>query len=94
LDLISIIKEIKGQIKDLKDRKNKEIEYIKKKYDKNIADFKTALEVNLKMNTTCLQCEGKKYIKVYSGFYEDRGTNEVCDRCRGTGKEPKGGEDN
>jgi phage host-nuclease inhibitor protein Gam len=88
INLISIIKEIQRKIKTLESDRDKAINRITKEYDKQIKDLKTALQVNLDMNTTCLKCEGKKYIKVYSGMYEDRGTNETCDRCNGTGIEP------
>lgn len=88
INLINVIQEIKKQIKNLEDKKKKEMKKIEDKYDKEIKDLETALEVNIKMNTICLECEGKKFVKVYGG-YEDRGESETCGRCKGTGIEPK-----
>ena len=88
MNLINVISEIKEQINKLEIQKENEVKIIKDKYDKEIRDLQIAFEINIKMNTVCLECEGKKIIKVYSGGYEDRGENQNCDRCNGTGIEP------
>lgn len=88
INLIKVIKEIKNEIDTIEKLKEKTIKQIEKKYDKQIIDLRTALDVNLKMNTTCLECEGKKTIRVYSGMYDDRGESQICGRCNGTGFEP------
>lgn len=89
MNLINVIKEIKNQIEKAEQNKILEIKKITEKYDKEITDLKTALEINMKLNTTCLECEGKGKIKVYDYDYENRGHMERCERCNGTGIEPK-----
>ncbi len=52
-----------------------------------------ALKVNKDMNTTCLKCEGTGKIKVYdmnlNTYDNNRGSWKTCDKCKGSGLEPK-----
>ena len=54
-----------------------------------LKELQIAYDVNSKMNSVCVYCEGEGSVKVYHGYYEDRGTWETCKRCGGSGVEPK-----
>lgn len=50
------------------------------------------------MNTACLKCKGTGKIKVYdmnlNTYDNNRGFWETCDKCKGSGLEPKEKEEN
>jgi len=89
LNLVEVIKTIRNDIYKLGKEREDKIEEIDKEYNDKIEQLKTALSVNKKMNTVCLECEGKGHVWEYSGGYEDRGSREICNKCSGTGIEQK-----
>ena len=89
MNLIEVIKTIRNDIDRLGEERKSKVEEINKEYDDKIEQLKTALLINKKMNTVCLECEGRRYVLEYSGEYEDRGSREICNKCGGTGIEPK-----
>lgn len=48
----------------------------------------SVLEIILDMNTTCIKCEGTRAISVGDSYCS---SYKQCDRCKGTGIEPKEG---
>jgi hypothetical protein len=88
LNLIEVIKTIESDITNLEIKKKKELEKINEDYDKKIEELKIALDVNEKMNTYCLNCDGR-------GFYMQLDSAGVdsdqvkCEECRGSGRNLK-----
>ena len=64
-----------------------EIRKITIKYDNKIKDLKIALQVNMELNTVCLECKGRGRIS----FLDAAGDTdyETCPKCRGSRLEPK-----
>ncbi len=87
MNLIKVIEQIKSDINKLESQKERQIENINKEFNKKINDLETALQINMELNTTCLECEGRGRIS----FLDAAGDTdyEVCSRCNGKGLEPK-----
>jgi phage host-nuclease inhibitor protein Gam len=84
LNLIDTIKTIKDKINNLETTKNNKIAEITDKYNKEIEQYKTALEVNMKLNEACISCKGEGWIKRTVGY--DDTDSFKCEKCNGTGK--------
>ena len=84
MNLVKVIQQINSDIKELKSKKEKEINKIAKQYDEEINDLKTALKVNMELNTTCLKCKGRGTVS----FCDASGNTERerCNVCLGCGK--------
>jgi hypothetical protein len=94
MNLTTVIKTIMDDIDRLRNKKHEGITRIEEKYDAKIDQLKIALDVNEMMNTACLECEGKRYIKDAVPPWEIPNTKPVkCSRCHGRGLEPKKGRD-
>ncbi len=88
MNLLSVIEEIGNKIIKLQKDKQLEITKITERYDRQIEEYKTALEVNKKLNTTCRYCDGKGYTEEPSdSTYDCRGYDRIsCGYCNGTGR--------
>lgn len=88
MNLIEVIKTIENDIASLEIKKRKELENISKNYDKKIEELKIALDVNEKMNTYCLNCDGRGfYMKLDSAGMD---SDQIkCEECRGSGRNLK-----
>ena len=84
MNLVKVIQQINSDIKELKSKKEKEINKITKQYDEKINNLKTALKINMELNTTCLECEGRGTVS----FCDASGNTdrERCNICLGSGK--------
>jgi DnaJ-class molecular chaperone len=87
MDLIKVLDQIKSDIHKLEREYEDESTKLKVKYDTKIKDLKTALQVNMELNTTCLECKGRGSVAVLDAAGDTE--HEICSRCNGTGKEPK-----
>ena len=85
MNLIGVLRELQNQARELKGKYNQDKEKLEKTYNEKLKELQIAYDVNSKMNSVCVYCEGEGSVKVYHGYYEDRGT---CERC-GSGVEPK-----
>lgn len=95
INLIKVIHQIQSDIDKAKDIKKEKIKQIEEDCENLVAKLEIALKVNKDMNTTCLKCEGTGKIRVYEGdSYENRGSWKTCDKCKGSGLEPKEKEEN
>lgn len=92
MNLLNVLRAIKGDIERLSQEKKEKIAKIEQDYNEMHQKLTTAYEVNYQMNTTCLQCEGKTYVLEGFSGYESRSSDldkVTCKRCRGTGIEPE-----
>ena len=88
MNLIEVIKTIESDITSLEIKKKNELENISKDYDRKIEELKIALDINERMNTYCLNCDGRGfYMKLDSaGIDSDQ---FKCEQCRGSGRNLK-----
>lgn len=87
MNLIEVIREISKNISVLKREKVNKIEDLNVYYDTEIQKLDAALEVNKKLNTVCLNCEGKREVMQYDGAGDRESVD--CPACKATGKERK-----
>ncbi len=87
MDLIKVIEQIKNDIHKLEREREDELQKIKVKYDNKINNLKTALQVNMELNTVCLKCRGRGT----TSFLDAAGDTDydTCEKCKGTKLEPK-----
>jgi superfamily II helicase len=88
LNLIETLEEIKRKVDKLEKEKQKAIDEVVKKYDKEIESYKNAYNVNLELNEACLNCRGSGKMSDPNGEtgYESRPSYIKCTYCNGTGK--------
>lgn len=89
MNLINVIRRIESDINQLTANKDEKIKKIEEEYNKKKYRLKTALKVNKKMNTICLECEGKGHVGADVSFYGECREQVKCKRCNGTGREPE-----
>lgn len=87
MNLIKVLKEIKQQMLEEYAKyevKKKELEF---EYNQRMEDLQTAYNVNLELNTACLNCDGTGKEDEDDGCgYESRVHKVTCHVCNGTGK--------
>lgn len=90
MNLIKVLNTIRKQYEDVLKEREKKIEEINKFYNEKYIELKTAYQVNLRLNTACLKCEGTGKIDGSDGYeYGGRLRKETCPNCNGTGIETK-----
>jgi DnaJ-class molecular chaperone len=87
MNLVEVIRMINANLNKLERERENEINKINEKYKKVENDLKIALQVNMDLNTICTECGGQKTISCYINATDT--DYKTCDRCNGTGMEPK-----
>jgi len=86
MNLIDVCLKIKDTIQSLEEEKKDEINKISEKYDKQIDEYKQAFEINRKLNTACVYCNGTGKVNISDGYDYQSGYTEInCGECNGTG---------
>ena len=86
MNLIDVCLKIKDTIQSLEEEKKDKINKISEEYDRQIDEYKQAFEINRKLNTACIYCNGTGEVDEGDGCsYESRYIKVKCGQCYGTG---------
>lgn len=84
MDLVKVIRQIESDIQRLENKHEEEIKKTNARYETKISELKTALNVNMNMNTTCLSCEGRG--RIASADAAGQTERNTCEACGGSGE--------
>ena len=86
MNLISVLNEIKKQALEEKATYEVNKKQLEQEHEERLKELQSAYNVNLELNTACLNCEGTgKEDYSDGGGYGSRVHKTTCNKCNGTG---------